>query len=69
MRYSYRVTFAVALLALPLRSFAGEANLDPTFGTFGITVTNLNEDDDTASDVVRQADGKLVTVGSSIQER
>jgi uncharacterized delta-60 repeat protein len=66
MRDSNRGIIA-ALLLVPLVAWAGEANLDPTFGSFGITTTNVNSGDDAAADVVLQADGKIVAAGFSEQ--
>src|SRR5262245_28685612 len=52
-------TLAVA----PLVALAGDANLDPTFGNFGVVTTNLQFNNDVAVGVALQNDGKIVVVG------
>ena len=66
MRGLHRVTMVAVLLAVPLRAWAGEANIDREFGTTGgVILANPSAGDDYAIGVVRQADGKLVAAGIS----
>jgi len=42
----------------------GNGQFDPTFGTNGVTITNVSgDDDDRATDIALQSDGKIVAVG------
>ncbi len=42
----------------------GNGQFDPTFGTNGVTITNVSgDDDDRALDIALQSDGKIVAVG------
>ncbi|MFN2166436.1 MAG: hypothetical protein ACK2U9_09255, partial [Anaerolineae bacterium] len=47
-----------------LARFNGDGTLDASFGTGGVVTTDLGEDD-TAADVIVQADGKIVVAGGS----
>jgi len=52
-------------LVVPVGSRAGDANLDPTFGTFGIVTTTIGDASDVAVAGARQGDGKIVVAGIS----
>ena len=45
---------------------AADGDLDPTFGTGGMVMTDLNRSTDIANAVAVQADGKLVVVGTNL---
>ena len=47
----------------PQLAQAADGDLDPTFGTGGMVMTDLNRSTDIANAVAVQADGKLVVVG------
>jgi uncharacterized delta-60 repeat protein len=44
---------------------AADGDLDPTFGTGGMVMTDINRSTDLANAVAIQADGKLIVVGTS----
>ncbi|MFN8544276.1 MAG: hypothetical protein U0807_08715 [Candidatus Binatia bacterium] len=50
--------------ALPAQAWAGDANLDPTFGSFGVATTTIGFPNEVAVGVALQADGKIVAVGN-----
>ncbi len=54
---------ASIVLATAADAFAGEANLDPSFGTFGVAITNPGTGDDGALAVALQPDGSVVAAG------
>ena len=45
---------------------AADGDLDPTFGTGGMVMTDLDRSTDIANAVAIQADGKLVVVGHNL---
>src|SRR5882672_732460 len=47
---------------------AAAGDLDPTFGTGGMVMTDINRSTDLANAVAIQADGKLVVVGTSYRQ-
>src|SRR6266704_2774391 len=47
---------------------AAAGDLDPTFGTGGMVMTDINRSTDIANAVAIQADGKLVVVGTSYRQ-
>jgi uncharacterized delta-60 repeat protein len=47
---------------------AADGDLDPTFGTGGMVMTDINRSTDLANAVAIQADGKLVVVGTSYRQ-
>src|SRR6266498_154117 len=47
---------------------AVDGDLDPTFGTGGMVMTDINRSTDIANAVAIQADGKLVVVGTSYRQ-
>jgi uncharacterized delta-60 repeat protein len=47
---------------------AADGDLDPTFGTGGMLMTDINRSTDIANAVAVQADGKLVVVGTSYNQ-
>ena len=47
---------------------AADGDLDPTFGTGGMLMTDINRSTDSASAVAVQADGKLVVVGTTYKQ-
>ncbi len=50
--------------------FNSNGQFDTTFGTNGITVTDMSGgDDDAALDIALQADGKIITVGYAIMQQ
>jgi uncharacterized delta-60 repeat protein len=55
----------LGVLLVPFVVRAGDSNLDPTFGTFGITTTAIGYPDDVGIAGALQSDGKLVVVGVS----
>jgi uncharacterized delta-60 repeat protein len=60
------IGFAIAglvLLGSPV-AHAGDANLDPSFGSYGSTSVDTPSAPDTGEDVAIQPDGKIVVVGS-----
>jgi uncharacterized delta-60 repeat protein len=63
----HQVSFALILIASLLVSASASAvdgTLDPTFGTNGITVTDLGSTSDTGLNIVLQPDGKIIMAGS-----
>jgi uncharacterized delta-60 repeat protein len=48
-----------------LARFTDNGALDNSFGTGGLTVTNIGPSNDAARDLALQADGKIVVVGST----
>ena len=48
---------------------AAAGDLDPTFGTGGTVMTDLNRSTDIANAVAVQVDGKLVVVGQTYQNK
>ncbi|MFE1289783.1 calcium-binding protein [Streptomyces sp. NPDC058751] len=60
-------TVLALVLALPGTAVAAPGNLDTTFSGDGKAVTTV-ADDDHADDVVVQPDGKILSVGSSVDE-
>src|SRR5262245_30355624 len=57
------VLVGCTLAIAPLVALAGDANLDPTFGSFGVVTTNLQFNNDVGIGVALQTDGKIVAVG------
>src|SRR6476620_10929037 len=47
---------------------AADGDLDPTFGTGGMLMTDINRSTDIANAVAIQADGKLVVVGTTYRQ-
>ena len=47
---------------------AADGDLDPTFGTGGMLMTDINRSTDIANAVAIQADGKLVVVGTAYKQ-
>ena len=46
-------------------ALAGDGDLDPTFGTGGKVITNINNNDDYGTATVVQPDGKIIVAGRS----
>src|SRR5262245_6028205 len=64
MRFASVLALAVLVPLMSSRGHAADANLDPTFGTFGTTVVDvLPGGDDAAQDVLVQSDGAIVAAG------
>jgi len=62
------VTAAIVLTCftiIPQLAQAAAGDLDPTFGTSGTVMTDLNRSTDIANAVAVQADGKLIVVGQT----
>jgi uncharacterized delta-60 repeat protein len=54
----------IALLLSATSAFAAAGALDPTFGSNGIVAIKFNDIPSSASEVVLQTDGKIITLGS-----
>lgn len=52
--------------AVLVAKLLADGSLDPTFGTGGLSITEVDTGNDNGYGVARQADGKLVVVGSSV---
>jgi len=67
-----RAIFATAIMITLFVSVqmaqAADGDLDPTFGTGGMLMTDINRSTDSASAVAVQADGKLVAVGTTYKQ-
>ena len=64
MRFASVLALAVLVPFIPSRARAADANLDPTFGTFGQTVVDVVPGGvDAAQDVLVQSDGAIVAAG------
>jgi uncharacterized delta-60 repeat protein len=62
------VSFALALVVVLLVSttaLSADGNLDPTFGSNGIAITDLGTSSDAAYSLALQPDGKIVILGSA----
>ncbi|MEO5718236.1 MAG: delta-60 repeat domain-containing protein [Chthoniobacterales bacterium] len=67
-RFAFRrhaVALTLAFLAGTQFALAADGDLDPTFGHGGSTTTDFQHSTDIAYAVARQADGKLVVVGTT----
>src|SRR5215470_11494938 len=67
---SYRRAIGVTGIILTLFAIvqlaqAADGDLDPTFGTGGTVMTDINRSTDLANAVAVQSDGKLVVVGQT----
>ena len=67
-----RAIFATAIMITLFVSVqtmqAADGDLDPTFGTGGMLMTDINRSTDIANAVAVQADGKLVVVGTTYKQ-
>jgi uncharacterized delta-60 repeat protein len=67
-----RAIFATAIIMVLFASIrmaqAADGDLDPTFGTGGMLMTDINRSTDIATAVAVQADGKLVVVGTTYKQ-
>ena len=69
MRFASVLALAVLVSITPSRARAADANLDPTFGTFGQTVVDVVPGvRDAAQDVLVQSDGAIVAAGFAEDE-
>src|SRR5262249_46542165 len=69
MRTLLRILLVSALLAAPSLVEATDANLDPSFGTYGSTALDPTNGFDIGADVAIQPDGRIVVAGTSTVAR
>ena len=69
MRTALRIVFATALALAPSVLHATDANLDPSFGSYGWTSINLGPTWDIGRSVAIQTDGRIVVAGDTTVAR
>ncbi len=67
-RVSGAAAIILTLFVSVQMAHAVDGDLDPTFGTGGMVMTDLNHSTDIANAVAVQADGKLVVVGTTYKQ-
>lgn len=58
------LVFLFSLMVLPLSVLAAQGDVDASFGTEGLVLTDINSGADSLSSIAIQADGKILAVGS-----
>src|SRR5262245_26458787 len=69
MRTALRIVFATALTLAPSVTLATDANLDPSFGSYGWTAINPGVGFEVNYAVAVQTDGRIVVAGNGIVAR